>query len=76
MIFTSDNWSGASERVIAALAEAARDGGPAYGNDDISKRVEKSFAAEGVEFPAGSFVFYRSGFVVSAQRVHPGRVRR
>jgi threonine aldolase len=41
MIFASDNWSGASERIIEALAEAARKGGPAYGNDDLTKRVEK-----------------------------------
>ena len=33
MIFASDNWAGASERVMAALAEAARRGGPAYGDD-------------------------------------------
>jgi threonine aldolase len=44
MIFASDNWSGASERVIEALAEAARKGGPAYGNDDLTKRIEKRFA--------------------------------
>jgi threonine aldolase len=44
MIFASDNWSGASERIIEALADAARKGGPAYGNDDITKRVEKRFA--------------------------------
>jgi threonine aldolase len=44
MIFASDNWSGASERVIAALADAARKGGPAYGNDDLTKAVEKRFA--------------------------------
>jgi len=45
MIFTSDNWSGASEPVIAALAAAARKGGPAYGNDELTKRIEKRFAA-------------------------------
>jgi threonine aldolase len=44
MIFASDNWSGASERVIAALAEAARKGGPAYGNDDVTRAVEKRLA--------------------------------
>lgn len=44
MIFASDNWSGASEPVIAALAEAARKGGPAYGADDITKSVERRFA--------------------------------
>jgi threonine aldolase len=41
MIFASDNWSGASEPVIAALAEAARRGGPAYGGDDHTKTVER-----------------------------------
>jgi len=44
MIFASDNWSGASERVVAALAEAARKGGPAYGADDFTKAIEKRFA--------------------------------
>jgi len=44
MNFASDNWSGASERIIAALAEAARRGGPAYGNDDLTKAVERRFA--------------------------------
>jgi threonine aldolase len=44
MMFASDNWSGASEPVIAALAEAARKGGPAYGNDDLTRRVEGRFA--------------------------------
>ena len=38
MIFASDNWAGASERVIAALAAAARSGGPAYGGDPITRR--------------------------------------
>ncbi|HVY19093.1 MAG TPA: low specificity L-threonine aldolase [Bauldia sp.] len=44
MIFASDNWSGASDRVIAALADAARKGGPAYGNDAITKAVEERIA--------------------------------
>lgn len=44
MIFASDNWSGASEPVITALAEAARQGGPAYGSDDLTKAVEKRLA--------------------------------
>ncbi|MEJ0013758.1 MAG: beta-eliminating lyase-related protein [Bauldia sp.] len=44
MIFASDNWSGASEPVITALAEAARKGGPAYGSDELTKSVEKRFA--------------------------------
>jgi threonine aldolase len=44
MIFASDNWSGASERVISALADAARRGGPAYGDDDLTRSVERRFA--------------------------------
>ncbi len=44
MIFASDNWAPASERVIAALAEAARKGGPAYGGDALSKAMEARFA--------------------------------
>ncbi len=44
MNFASDNWAGASEPVIAALADAARRGGPAYGNDDLTKKVEARFA--------------------------------
>ena len=44
MRFASDNWAGASEPVIAALAEAARRGGPAYGGDDLTKGVEARFA--------------------------------
>lgn len=44
MNFASDNWSGASGPVIAALTEAARKGGPAYGADDLTKVVEARFA--------------------------------
>ena len=44
MIFASDNWSGASDRIVTALAEAARKGGPAYGNDDLTKAVERRLA--------------------------------
>lgn len=44
MIFASDNWAPASERIIAALAEAARKGGPAYGGDPLTKAVEARFA--------------------------------
>jgi threonine aldolase len=43
MILASDNWAGASERVIEAIAEAARDGGPAYGGDPLTKAVEQRF---------------------------------
>src|SRR5256885_2966609 len=44
MIFASDNWAGASDKVIEALAEAARRGGPAYGGDALSRAVEARFA--------------------------------
>jgi threonine aldolase len=43
MIFASDNWAGASEEVIAALAKAARRGGPAYGADRLTTAVEERF---------------------------------
>lgn len=45
MIFASDNWAGASDRVMAALAAAARTGGRAYGGDDLSRAVEKQLSA-------------------------------
>jgi threonine aldolase len=41
MIFASDNWAGASERVIEAVARAARAGGPAYGADDLTAAVTR-----------------------------------
>ena len=44
MIFASDNWAGASDKVIAALSAAARRGGPAYGNDDLTRRVGERFS--------------------------------
>jgi threonine aldolase len=44
MQFASDNWAGASPKVIDALAEAARMGGPAYGGDAITKSVERRFS--------------------------------
>lgn len=44
MQFASDNWSGASPKVIDALAAAAHAGGPAYGGDDITKSVERRFS--------------------------------
>jgi threonine aldolase len=44
MIFASDNWAGASPRVIDALAAAAASGHPAYGADDITKAVERRFS--------------------------------
>ena len=45
MIFASDNWSGASDKVLAALADAAKHGGPAYSGDPLTKSVERQFAA-------------------------------
>lgn len=44
MNFASDNWAGASEKVLAALVEAGRAGPmPAYGSDEISARVLARF---------------------------------
>ena len=44
MIFASDNWMGASDRVAAALVEAAAGHAPAYGNDPLTAAVEASFS--------------------------------
>ena len=44
MIFASDNWAGASDRVIAAVAGGARKGGPAYGGDPLTRAVEARFS--------------------------------
>ncbi len=44
MIFASDNWAGASPRIVDALARAARSGHPAYGADDLTKAVERRFS--------------------------------
>ena len=44
MRFASDNWAGASERVIEAVARAARDGGPAYGGDPLTASIEARLA--------------------------------
>jgi threonine aldolase len=44
MIFASDNWSGASPEITAAVAEAARSGGPAYGGDPLTRSVERRFS--------------------------------
>jgi len=44
MIFASDNWAGASDRVMAALSAAARHGGRAYGNDDITRGLTRRFS--------------------------------
>jgi threonine aldolase len=43
MIFASDNWSGASPRVLAAFAEVAESGGPAYGGDTVTAAARECF---------------------------------
>lgn len=45
MIFSSDNWAGASAKVLAALTDAAAGPAPAYGDDDLTRRLEARFAA-------------------------------
>ncbi|MDJ0932465.1 low specificity L-threonine aldolase [Breoghania sp.] len=44
MFFASDNWAGASDRVMAALSSANDGFAPAYGDDDISRRVVTRFS--------------------------------
>ncbi|MEJ1160193.1 threonine aldolase family protein [Prosthecomicrobium sp. N25] len=44
MIFASDNWAGASDKVMAALAEANAGPSPAYGVDEITRRLEARMA--------------------------------
>jgi threonine aldolase len=44
MIFASDNWAGASDKVMAALEAANGGPAPAYGNDDVTRRVEAAMA--------------------------------
>jgi threonine aldolase len=81
MIFASDNWSGASPRIVAAVAEASRHGGPAYGSDPLTQSVEKRFCElferEVAVFPVGTGTianslslghFARPGAVVLAHR--------
>ncbi len=64
MNFTSDNWAGASEPIIEALAAAARDGGPAYGGDALTRRVSEKFSEiferEVAVFLVGSGTFANS----------------
>ncbi|MBV9754019.1 MAG: low specificity L-threonine aldolase, partial [Hyphomicrobiales bacterium] len=43
MNFRSDNIVGASEKVLAALMDANGGTQPAYGTDELTKKVEKSF---------------------------------
>lgn len=58
MIFASDNWAGASDKVMAALGVAARDGGRAYGNDDLTRgltaRFSELFERDVAVFPVGT----------------------
>jgi threonine aldolase len=81
MIFASDNWSGASPKIVEAVAEAARHGGPAYGSDPLTRAVEKRFCdlfeREVAVFPVGTGTianalslghFARPGGVVLAHR--------
>lgn len=45
MFFASDNWAGASPKVLAALAAAGAAGPlPAYGDDETTRRLEARFA--------------------------------
>ena len=44
MIFASDNWAGASPKVLAALAAASAGPLPAYGDDDITRALTARFA--------------------------------
>ncbi|ORE95907.1 L-threonine aldolase [Stappia sp. 22II-S9-Z10] len=44
-IFGSDNWAGASDRVMATLSEANAGAAPAYGNDIWTRRAKDALAA-------------------------------
>ncbi|MCX5514215.1 low specificity L-threonine aldolase [Kaistia algarum] len=55
MIFTSDNWAGASDRVVAALTDAASGDLPAYGGDSLTREAERLFAEV---FEREVFVFF------------------
>lgn len=44
MNFASDNWAGAAPEILDALARANNDPAPAYGGDDLTKRVEQRFS--------------------------------
>lgn len=45
MMFASDNWAGASPKVLDALVAAGRLGPlPAYGDDEITRRLQTRFA--------------------------------
>ncbi len=44
MTFASDNWAGAAPEILNALTLANDGAVPAYGDDDLTKRVEARFA--------------------------------
>ena len=43
MNFASDNWAGASPKILDALVKANHDNAPAYGSDQITARVQQKF---------------------------------
>ncbi len=43
MNFASDNWAGAAPEIIEAIARANDGAAPAYGGDDLTRRVEARF---------------------------------
>lgn len=43
--FASDNWSGAAPEIIDAIARANEGTSAAYGNDDLTRRVEQKISA-------------------------------
>jgi threonine aldolase len=45
MNFASDNWAGASPRIIEALARGAGGFAPAYGTDDLTRELKARLAA-------------------------------
>jgi threonine aldolase len=82
MNFASDNWAGASERLIRAVVDAARSGGPAYGGDRLTRAVEAQiqevfereaavfFVATGTAANAlGLAAFSRPGGMILCHRV-------
>jgi threonine aldolase len=55
MIFASDNWAGASPKVLAALTRAAEGSAPAYGNDAATTEL-KARLAELFDHPVEVFL--------------------
>jgi threonine aldolase len=45
MNFASDNWAGASPKIIEALGRGAGGFAPAYGNDDLSRELKAQLSA-------------------------------